>query len=167
MKSLKKGDGSGVGSGSGSISQRCGSGDPDPHQNVTDPQHWLQNTLASVPLPAFINTHTEPDYDSLKSQFLWQFPSNFNEKTTWDDKTYLFAPVFCSILWQSWSLSRPERSVLRCWDARPAARNKVINSTNNGLVQLSNHSFNWASDGLNPGRWNKWKETLVQRVPYR
>jgi hypothetical protein len=26
----------------GSISQRYGSGDLDPHQNVTDPQHWIQ-----------------------------------------------------------------------------------------------------------------------------
>jgi hypothetical protein len=34
---MKKGVGSGVGS--GSISERYGSGDPDPHQNVTDPQH--------------------------------------------------------------------------------------------------------------------------------
>jgi hypothetical protein len=25
----------------GSISQRLGSGDPVPHQNVTDPQHWF------------------------------------------------------------------------------------------------------------------------------
>ncbi len=31
--------GSGVGSGSGSIIQKYGSADPDPHQNVTDPQH--------------------------------------------------------------------------------------------------------------------------------
>jgi hypothetical protein len=30
----------GSGSESGSISQRHGSADPDPHQNVTDPQHW-------------------------------------------------------------------------------------------------------------------------------
>ncbi len=30
---MKKGVGSGVGSGAGSR-------DPDPHQNVTDPQHW-------------------------------------------------------------------------------------------------------------------------------
>ncbi len=42
LKSLKKGVRSGVGSGSGSISQRYGSGDPDPHQNVPDPQHWLK-----------------------------------------------------------------------------------------------------------------------------
>jgi hypothetical protein len=35
LTSMKKGVGSGVGSGSGSISQRYGSGDPDPHQNVT------------------------------------------------------------------------------------------------------------------------------------
>ncbi len=27
--------------GSGSFSQRYGSADPDPHQNVMDPQHWL------------------------------------------------------------------------------------------------------------------------------
>jgi hypothetical protein len=31
------------GSGSRSISQRHGSADPDPHQNVMDPQHWLLN----------------------------------------------------------------------------------------------------------------------------
>ncbi len=29
--------------GVGSISQRYGSGDPDPQQNVTDPQHWKKN----------------------------------------------------------------------------------------------------------------------------
>jgi hypothetical protein len=28
--------------GSGSISQRHGSPDPDPHQNVMDPQHWYK-----------------------------------------------------------------------------------------------------------------------------
>ena len=38
LKSLKKGVGSEVGS--GSVSQRCGSGWV-PHQNVTDPQHCL------------------------------------------------------------------------------------------------------------------------------
>jgi hypothetical protein len=37
LNSMKKGIGPGVGS--GSISQRYASGDPDPHQNVTDPQH--------------------------------------------------------------------------------------------------------------------------------
>jgi hypothetical protein len=36
LKSMKKGVGSGVGS--GNISQRCGTADPDPHQNVTDPE---------------------------------------------------------------------------------------------------------------------------------
>jgi hypothetical protein len=30
-----------AGSGSGSISQRHGSADPDPPQNVMDPQHWF------------------------------------------------------------------------------------------------------------------------------
>jgi hypothetical protein len=39
----------GPGSASGSISQRHGSADPypdpDPHQNVMDPQHWLEVEL--------------------------------------------------------------------------------------------------------------------------
>ena len=30
-----------AGSGSGSICQRHGSADPDPPQNIMDPQHWL------------------------------------------------------------------------------------------------------------------------------
>jgi hypothetical protein len=40
-----------AGSGSESISQRLGSTDPDPPQNVMDPQHWIQeikNMLVSV-----------------------------------------------------------------------------------------------------------------------
>jgi hypothetical protein len=41
---MRKGVGSGVGYGSGSISHRYGSGDPDPHKNVTDPQYWLKDT---------------------------------------------------------------------------------------------------------------------------
>jgi hypothetical protein len=32
--------GSRAGSASGSVSQRYGSEDPDPNQNVTDPEHW-------------------------------------------------------------------------------------------------------------------------------
>ncbi len=43
LKINKERVGSGVGS--GSISQRYGSGDPDPHQNVTDPQRWFKKTL--------------------------------------------------------------------------------------------------------------------------
>ncbi len=38
-KSMAKIAGSGSASGSGSISQRHGSADPDPHQNVMDPEH--------------------------------------------------------------------------------------------------------------------------------
>ena len=41
LKSLKNGVGS------GSISQRYGSGDPDPHQNVTDPHQWSQYCMTS------------------------------------------------------------------------------------------------------------------------
>jgi hypothetical protein len=38
---MTKISGSGSESGSGSISQRHGSADPDPPQNVMDPQHWF------------------------------------------------------------------------------------------------------------------------------
>jgi hypothetical protein len=45
---MKKRVGSAVRSGSGPVSQRYGSGDPDPdpHQNVTDPQHCLSPLLS-------------------------------------------------------------------------------------------------------------------------
>ncbi len=33
---------------SGSISQRHGSADPDPYQNVRDPQHWFEGTMSKV-----------------------------------------------------------------------------------------------------------------------
>jgi hypothetical protein len=36
------GSGSGSESGSEPISQRHGSADPDPPQNVIDPQHWIK-----------------------------------------------------------------------------------------------------------------------------
>jgi hypothetical protein len=42
LKSKKKRVGSGDGSGSGTISQRYGPGDPDPHRNITDPQHCFK-----------------------------------------------------------------------------------------------------------------------------
>jgi hypothetical protein len=38
------------GSGSGSICQRHGSVDPDPHQNVMDPQHCFKVDLEAVRL---------------------------------------------------------------------------------------------------------------------
>jgi hypothetical protein len=42
----------GSGSESGSISQRHGSADPDPHQNIMDPQHWFWET---PPFPRRVN----------------------------------------------------------------------------------------------------------------
>ncbi len=52
---MKKIEGSG--SESGSISQRHGSADPDPDppQNVMDPQHWLSEMLASLASIFFIS----------------------------------------------------------------------------------------------------------------
>jgi hypothetical protein len=41
-----EGSGSASGSESGSISQRHGSADPDPHQNVMDPQHWVPGMIS-------------------------------------------------------------------------------------------------------------------------
>ncbi len=65
LKSVKKGVGSGVGSGSEagsgagsvSISQRSGSGDPDPHQNITDPQYWFCDFLITCYLWRLINVN--------------------------------------------------------------------------------------------------------------
>jgi hypothetical protein len=48
-----------VGSGSGSISQKFGSPDPDPHQNVRDPQHWRPPTHSLV-------EHNNPESARLK-----------------------------------------------------------------------------------------------------
>jgi hypothetical protein len=42
LKSLKKGVGSGF------ISQKYGSGDPDPHQHVTDPQNCFDNSVMQI-----------------------------------------------------------------------------------------------------------------------
>ena len=49
-KDLESGVGFGSGARSGSISQRYGSGDPDPHQNVTDPPTlWsLHNDICEI-----------------------------------------------------------------------------------------------------------------------
>jgi hypothetical protein len=38
----------GFGSASGSISQRHGSPDTDPHQNVMDPEHWLEPSHGKI-----------------------------------------------------------------------------------------------------------------------
>ncbi len=40
-------------SGSVSIDRRHGSTDPDPYQNVTDPQHWLQHSVSAKKNGAF------------------------------------------------------------------------------------------------------------------
>jgi hypothetical protein len=47
----------GSGSESGSNSQRHGSADPDPPQNVMDPQHWKKQTV--IPASEPIVSHAE------------------------------------------------------------------------------------------------------------
>jgi hypothetical protein len=46
-------EGSGSTSGSGSISQRHGSVDPDPQQNVMDPQQWMLRRSLGLENPLF------------------------------------------------------------------------------------------------------------------
>ncbi len=52
LNSQKKGVGSragvGAGVGPGTFSQRSGSADPDPHHDVTDPQHFIPSTVLSL-----------------------------------------------------------------------------------------------------------------------
>jgi hypothetical protein len=49
FESMTKTAGSGSASGSGSICQGHESADPDPHQNVIDPKHWLADTIPLFP----------------------------------------------------------------------------------------------------------------------
>ncbi len=72
IKSLKKGVGSGVGS--GSISQRYGSADPDPHQNVTDPQHWKIYSLFILPVLYEQISSTVSLISAAKINLPWQYP---------------------------------------------------------------------------------------------
>jgi hypothetical protein len=58
FKSLKKG----VGSGARPVSHRLGSTDPDPHQNATDPQHWLL-------LDPYLDPRNQPNADPCGSGF--------------------------------------------------------------------------------------------------
>jgi hypothetical protein len=60
--------GSGSESGSGSISQRHGSEDPDPPQNVMDPQHWFLGLPDPHPDP--LVTSMDPDRNPFFSQVL-------------------------------------------------------------------------------------------------
>ncbi len=60
--------------GSGSINQRHGSADPDPYQNVTDPQHW------KVLLPLLHPELDLPVHQALRYQERFIF-------TPWIEKT--------------------------------------------------------------------------------
>ncbi len=46
----------GSGAGSESISQRHVPADPDPYQNVTDPQHWFSDTAIVKPKERTVKT---------------------------------------------------------------------------------------------------------------
>ncbi len=50
----RTGSGSAFGSAFGSVSQRYGSEDPDPYQNVTDPEHWIKRS-ATLKMAAIAN----------------------------------------------------------------------------------------------------------------
>jgi hypothetical protein len=69
-----------AGSGSGSVSQRHGSANPDPYQNVSDPQHCILKIIISISKcyntriqvllrPRFLNWVTRSDYLTLASYF--------------------------------------------------------------------------------------------------
>jgi hypothetical protein len=54
------GSGYGTGSETGSISQRHGSADPDPHQNVMDPEHCLQAIFSFLDLDRIHMRNADP-----------------------------------------------------------------------------------------------------------
>ncbi len=61
--------------GSGSIRQRHGSAnpDPDPHQNVMDPEHWLLQSINSLRICGAMFSMNDP---LLREQQRW---TNLNE----------------------------------------------------------------------------------------
>ncbi len=59
-----------AGSGSGSISQKHGSADPDPYQNVMDPQHWYLGDILQTRSDAGYNMSIVAD-ESLSKAY-WQ-----------------------------------------------------------------------------------------------
>ncbi len=76
--------GSGSKSVSGSISQRHRSADPDPHQNVLDPQHWItQHRAQGLPRPTVLRSgsrsHEQPavaiSYTALNIWLVGQSPA--------------------------------------------------------------------------------------------
>jgi hypothetical protein len=58
----------------GSISQRHGSADPDPHQNVMDPEHWLYSSIVHLNVCAALVVALDFCRDPLCSPF--PFPSH-------------------------------------------------------------------------------------------
>ncbi len=71
LKSLKKGVGS------GSISQRYGSADPDPHPNVTVPQHcrihWTRSLDPAKNIVIFQHFQHNRKFAKKKYPYLWVF----------------------------------------------------------------------------------------------
>jgi hypothetical protein len=73
LKSLKKGVGS------GSISQRYGYGDPDPHQNVTDPKHWFFPRIMQYFGVCREKEDTVQSYSSHCDEYLYIYILSINE----------------------------------------------------------------------------------------
>ncbi len=72
-------------SGARSVSQRYGSADPDPHQNVTDPQHWLLHfksfLLRSTHAQLFVQLLRTRHFriTSQHTRFRWRVLRHLNE----------------------------------------------------------------------------------------
>ncbi len=76
------GSGSASGSGSGSISQRHGSADPDPHQNVMDPEHWIYMIGTSVRMEGRMGVRsTQEPVDSASSTAFSKYKESYNFST--------------------------------------------------------------------------------------
>ncbi len=63
--------------GSGFISQRHGSADPDPHQNVMDPEHWFQE------IPSLETSWRPPWVRQLFKTLYWDKLSHFRAGWCW------------------------------------------------------------------------------------
>jgi len=70
--------------GSGSISQRHGSADPDPHQIVTDPEHWFLVYLHDAP---HVDVNAVAGVHLQTFALIWSSQSHFLT-TLWSEKVF-------------------------------------------------------------------------------
>jgi hypothetical protein len=93
---MMKIEGSGSASGSGSIIQRHGSADPDPHQNVMDPEHcFFLNETEFLQDKVYTGQSTVPMYgDKVNMGTKFIRDKVYTGQSSYGDKVYMGTKFF-------------------------------------------------------------------------